>query len=145
MNYSKLIKSKILYILFFVAVIFVSCGKEENDPNNNGSADNRDPIIGNYTCQETASINGTSGFTVKITKSTVNNNQIDMDNFYNLGFGKITVAYVNGTNIDIPNQTIVSFTIQGNGSSAGNNRINLAYSVNDGTSVDTCSAVLIKQ
>ena len=145
MTYARTNKSKFILILFFIAAVFAACGKaDENDPNNTNT-DNRDVLIGNYTCQETASLNGTSGFTVKITKSTTNNNQIDMDNFYNLGFGKLTVANIYGTNVDIPNQTIVSFTIQGNGSAVANNRINLVYSVNDGTSVDSCSAVLIKQ
>ena len=138
-------KTKFVLLLVASATLLIACSKEDSNTSTNNTADTRDALIGNYTCQENSSLNGTSGFTVKVTKSTTNNSQIEMDNFYNLGFGKLTVANLNNTNVDIPNQTIVSFTIQGNGNTAANSRINLNYSVNDGTTVDTCSAILIKQ
>ena len=138
------------FSLFIVGILFIEgCAKDEENSqpgnNTNSTSEPRDAIIGSWVCQENSSLNGTSGFPVKITKNTSVSDGIGLDNFYNIGFGNVTAATTNGSFISIASQTISGYNIQGSGSVTSSTKINISYIVRYNNVSDTCSAVLTKQ
>lgn len=149
-NKLKFLFNRSLLLLAIISMASCQPDKDENPSpgnNNNGgsSGDIRDQMIGDWVCQENSTINGTSGFTVKITKNTNISNGINMDNFYNIGFGNITVSTINGSNISIASQTVSGYVIDGTGFLTAANKMNLNYTVEYGNLNDSCTATLTKQ
>ena len=142
-------KILICFLLISASFFISGCAKDEDNSqpgnNTNSASDPRDAIIGSWVCQEKSSLNGTSGFPVKITKNTSVSDGISLDNFYNIGFGNITAATTNGSFIGISNQAVSGYAIQGTGSVTSSTKININYTVNYNNVVDNCSAVLTKQ
>ena len=134
-----LFKSSIVAIV--VAITLISC--ETGDPV--GPNDNRDNLIGQWFCTETpVSPPGSNvTFNVNITKDVNDTTKIKISNFSSLsGF---TVATVNGNSMSIASQNVDGNTVSGSGSySPGTDKINLSYSVNDGLTNQTYTAVYSK-
>ena len=93
-------------------------------------------------------MSGSTTFDVAIRKNVNDNNQLLIDDFFH--FGNQYFAYVNvsGSALSIPIQSISAHTVQGSGSIQSGTKINLSYTVNDGSggagAIDNCTAVLTK-
>jgi len=77
--------------------------------------------------------------------SAASTTQVLMENFYNVGFSFKAVATVSGSNLSLSSQTYNGSQLQGSGRMNGNNSINMSYTVNDGSAIDTCTSVLTRQ
>jgi len=140
----KMLKSipfkKLILALVPVAFFAVSCQPDEAEP-----TDDRDKFVDVWHCVEQSSQIGQTPYDVHINLSTTSTTQVLMENFYNVGFGFKAVATVSGSNLTLANQTYNASQLQGSGSMNGNNSINMSYTVNDGSSIDTCTATLTRQ
>jgi len=125
---------------FILSVSFYSCAEEEPTP-----TDVRDKFAGSFTCQESSQQNGSSTFTIHVNKSSTVEAEIEIENFYNLGFQNKAIATVNASSFAIGSQLFSGNTINGSGSSTGSTTFNMTYYVNDGSSIDTCTATCTKQ
>jgi hypothetical protein len=123
-----------------VSLFAVSCQPDEAEP-----ADDRDKFVDVWHVVETSSQIGNTNYDVHINLSTTSTSQVLMENFYNVGFSFKAVAGVSGTSLTLANQTYNASQLQGSGSMSGNNTINMSYTVNDGSSIDTCTAVFTRQ
>lgn len=130
-----------LVIAAFSVLAFVSCQPEEEPT----PADARDPFVASWTLNENSSQIGASTYTVHINKSTTNTSQVQIENFYNIGFNFKATADISGTSVTIPQQTYNSNQLHGSGSKTGANTITLTYYMNNGSTVDTCTATLTRQ
>lgn len=123
-----------------VAFFAISCQPDEQEP-----ADDRDKFVDVWHVVEQSSQIGTTNYDVHINLSTTNTSQVLMENFYNVGFSFKAVANVSGSNLTLNSQTYNASQLQGSGSMSGNNTINMSYTVDDGSAVDTCTATLTRQ
>ncbi len=133
------LSNKIL-ALFFVSIFFVSCAKEED---NIPGADDRDVFVGSWVTSETSKQFGSTAFTITISKSTSDNENLIIKNFYNLGSSANTIASVSGGNVTIAQQQVSAQGIKGSGS-LSNGKINWSYTSDDGIQRDTCTAISSK-
>jgi hypothetical protein len=141
-------KKTFQYLIIIASIMCLQADCNTGDPPDN--TDPRDKFVGNWTCNETSSLNkgkGSSSFTVTISLSTTNTSQINLANFYGMGTSKQVYAVVAGDNATIPDQSAGGFpSIKGSGSISSNNtKIDWSYYVNDGADIDTCTAVYNKQ
>lgn len=142
---SYVMKKTIRYLIFLAAFtgFLVSCDPNDNSPDD---TDPRDKFVGNWTCNENSTQNGSSTFTVNISLNSGNSTQIYIANLYALGTSNKVYAVVAGDNATIPQQNIGSYTANGSGSMYSNDtKIDFDYYMNDGADKDTCSAVFTKQ
>ena len=123
-----------------VAFFAISCQPEETGP-----TDDRDKFVDVWQCVEQSSQINQTTYDVHINLSTTNTAQVLLENFYNVGFSFKAVATVSGSNLTLANQTYNGSQLVGNGSMNGNNSINMSYTVNDGSAIDTCTATLTRQ
>lgn len=123
-----------------LAIFISSCADEEPTP-----TDDRDKFVGAFTCQESSSANGSSTFTIHVNKSASVSTEIEIENFYNLGFQNKAIAGVSASSFNIASQLYSGNTINGSGTSTGSTTFNMTYYVNDGSSIDTCTATCTKQ
>jgi len=136
--------SKTAFLFIGISLLLVSCepdnGLDDDDPN--GSS--RDKIINTWNVQENSKLYNNSNYQVNILKRAGNETQVEIENFYQLGFNLKTIATVNGLNIVIPQQTISGQLIQGSGTINFNfSRININFTANDGSGdIDTVSVVM---
>jgi len=132
-------------ILFFAAIfattLFVACAPEEEP----APADNRDLYVAAWTLNETSSQIGPTTYTVHINKVTTNSTQIQIENFYNIGFSFKATVEVVGNAMTIPQQTYNGNQLHGSGTKTGANSISMSYYVNNGSTIDTCTANLSRQ
>lgn len=130
------------YFLALVPVAFfaLGCQPDEQEP-----VDDRDKFVDVWHVVEQSSQIGTTNYDVHINLSTTNTSQVLMENFYNVGFSFKAVANVSGSNLTLNTQTYNASQLQGSGSMSGNNTINMNYTVDDGSAVDTCTATLTRQ
>ncbi|MBL0047572.1 MAG: hypothetical protein IPP32_05670 [Bacteroidetes bacterium] len=131
----------ILLLMLFIA----SC--TTNDSDLPSPTDARDKYIGTWSCAENSSKSGASTFDVVLRKNVNDDNQILIDNFYLLGSTHYAVVTKSGNSLTLSTQSISGNTVQGSGSIAGDTKINLSYSVNDGSgaAADNCTAILTKR
>lgn len=129
-----------LFAVTAVSLFAVACQPDTAEP-----ADDRDKFVDVWHCVEQSSQVGQTNYDVHINLSTTNTSQVLMENFYNVGFAFKAVANISGSNVTLNAQTYNSSQLQGSGSMSGNNTINMSYTVNDGSSIDTCTAVLTRQ
>jgi hypothetical protein len=112
------------------------------------SDDPRDAFVGSWSVEEinTLKVNDPVYYEVSINKSSTDSATVFISNFYEIGANSKVEAIVTGGDIDIPNQTVSSFTIQGSGSIALNDKsITWSYSVDHGNGfIDYCSATFTK-
>jgi hypothetical protein len=140
---------KLLSLSRYAAILMVlaasSCAPEEEDPTPTTN-DDRDRFVNTngWSCQENSSQTGASTFTVHILKSSSSTTQIQIENFYNFGFANKATASASGNSFTIASQQLSGNTIQGSGALQANGTITMNYIVNNGSAIDTCSAVLTK-
>lgn len=127
--------SKLLFLPFAFIIFLASCTDPANDP----GTDDRDALIGNWVTTESSAQFGSSSYTISISKSNSDDNQIIIKNFYNLGSSTNTIASVSGKSISISSQQVSSHTVSGSGSLSGS-KISWSYTTNDGVQADNCTA-----
>jgi hypothetical protein len=128
---------KILCISLITAAGLVRCDIQDIFPQ-----DPTSKISGNWQCNETSEVFGSTNFTVIISRSG-NLQEIEIYNFYNLS-GKHIIASVDGQDILIPEQTVDGNIISGDGTiSKDFGQIDLYYEVDDQSGpIDHVSAIL---
>ena len=139
-------KKSIKYVLgvFTIMSLLTSC--DPNDPNNNPQPidDPRDNYVGSWLCNEHSNLNGNSSFSVTISLNPNNSTQIHLLNFYQLS-GQQVYGVVTSNSVTIPSQQITNFNVKGTGTISNNyTKIDWNYYVNDGSDIDTCTAVFTK-
>ena len=125
----------------FTSSVFVACQPEEEP----APADARDVYVASWTLNENSSEIGATTYTVHINKVTSNTTQVQIENFYNIGFSFKANVNIDGSSMVIPQQTYNGNQLHGSGTKTGANSINMTYYVNNGTTIDTCTAVLSRQ
>ena len=131
---------KLALFMFPLALFPVACQPDEAGP-----TDDRDKFVDVWHCVEQSSQIGQTQYDVHINLSSTSTTQVLMENFYNVGFSFKAVATVSGSNLTLASQTYNGSQLQGSGSMNGNNSINMSYTVNDGSAIDTCTSVLTRQ
>lgn len=139
---------KAIYILFICSTIaFVSCTPDKKDDPlaPSPSVDDRDKFVGSWMCNENSQVSGATSYTISVSKSTSNANEIAINKFYNL----ITQprATVSGNNITIPYQSLASLGFaSGTGTlSSTGTSLSMRYIVKIGSNDnDTCTATCTK-
>lgn len=134
-------KAIIIFSSFFV---LFSCTTEDPLLDN---SDSRDKFAGTWQCKENSRINGTSSFTVIISKDSSNSSQVKIANFYMYGLSEHAIANVSGRNISIPKQTLCNNLIHGDGYiDNSETTINFEYVIDDGSGeIDSCTAIFTKK
>lgn len=136
----KKIASRIA-LLAVITVGFSSCEKDEDDPN----FDFRDEYVGDWNAQFTSDEFGVQTYTVSISKSDSDADQILIANFYNLGTAESVVVNASDNDLLISSQTVKDNTIEGTGLSTANyDQINFTYTAFDGAVTDNVTAVYVK-
>jgi hypothetical protein len=130
-------------IAFFLTVTFISCQKDETPSNNPTGAvtDVRDRYTGTWTASESSQIYGQTNYQVNIKKAPNDNNQVIIENFYNLGFTNAVYGVLsnNNTAIIINQQSVSGHSISGNLTIYATNDIRGTFNANDGSGVDNVS------
>lgn len=121
-----------------VTALFSSCQPDE-------TPDSRDSYVASWAVNESSSQIGTTNYTVHINVVSSNTTQVQIENFYNIGFGFKAIADISGSAITLPQQTYNGNQLHGSGTKTGANTINMTYYVNNGTTIDTCTATLSRQ
>lgn len=134
---------KLSSIFLLLVLSFQACQPDETEEP--APTDERDKFVASWKCTEQSNQTGTNpAFNVHINKSTTNASQIVMENFYGMGFDKKPYAEVSGNSITIPTQIVSGNTIKGSGNLSGTSTINMNYTVNDGSTIDSVKATLTK-
>lgn len=141
MNTSLMKPGKIFFLAaIFATTLFISCVPEEEPL----PADARDVYVASWDLNENSSIVGPSQYVVHINKVTTNTTQIEIENFYNIGFNFKAKVNIDGNSMTIPTQTYNGNTLHGNGVKNSANSISMTYYVNNGSTIDTCTATLAR-
>jgi hypothetical protein len=139
-------KSKVMAVC--IALLFV-VGCASDDDSEVTPIDERDKYIGTWSCAENSSKSGNSTFDVVIRKNSTSTGQFYIDNFYLLGSSHSALVDKSGTSLTIATQSISGNTVQGSGNIISDTKINLTYSINDGSggtaAIDNCTATLSKK
>lgn len=133
--------SKLLFASAFAALAFTACQPEEEPT----PADPRDPFVASWNVNENSSLIGNNPYVVHINKSTSNTSQVLIENLYNIGFSYKATATIDGTSMTIPQQTYNGNQLRGSGSKTGANTISITYYMDNGSTIDTCTATLTRQ
>ena len=138
-----------IHLVISLALVFLLASCSPNDSDTPTPTDGRDKYIGTWSCAETSSQNGASTFDVTLRKNVNDENQILIDNFYLLGTSHSATVNKSGNSLTLSTQSISGNTVQGSGSISSDTKINLTYTVNDGTggsaAIDNCTAILTKR
>lgn len=134
-----------IFLVLCIIISFTAC--EKDDTTTPTSEDPRDIFIAAWSCQEDSQLSGTSVFEVHINKSSINSSQIILENLYNYGFSFAPYAEINstGTGFTIPSQIIQGNSVKGEGTILGTNTINMSYTVDNGSDIDSVTAELTKK
>jgi len=98
--------------------------------------DGPDTLEGTWQCKENSQIYGYQAYDVTISIVKTDSNKIEINNFYNLGYGRKVVGEVDFWDIQIPSQTVEGFSFNGDGVISGNKRkIDWSYTVDDGSGI----------
>lgn len=134
--------------IIYLSILILSIGACTPDENlvDNSPKDDRDPFIASWQCKENSKLNGSTTFTVQISKDETYENIVKIANFYLFGYDDLATANVTGKIIRIPKQTFCNHQIQGEGyiDNSGTT-INWEYTVDDGSAIDSCTAIYIKK
>ena len=133
-NYFPLIT--LIFILFIA-----SCAPEETVT----PADERDNIIGTYSCEETENGTNVTTFDITVRKSTITEDGLVIDNFYNIGNQYSINAIFSNNALAIKQQNVSKFGVVGDGKYNGSNKITFTYNVAVGGNNNNCTAVATKQ
>lgn len=133
----------LLYITLAIGILVApSCATEE-DPA--GPTDERDRLVDGWTCDEVSSQTGQSTFSVVISKSSSSASQVLIQNFYAVGNAYQAKMTVGGNTLTLPQQVYNGNQLSGSGNISGNNSFSLTYYINNGSTIDTCSATFTRQ
>jgi hypothetical protein len=102
-------------------------------------------LVDGWTCSETSTQAGSSTYTILISKSTTNSAEVLLENFYDIGSQYKARVSVSGNTLTIPQQLLNGNQLNGSGSMSGNNAFSLTYYINNGSSIDTCTATCTRQ
>lgn len=133
---------KIFVVMFLV--MLASCKPDENADNAVTSL--RSKIVDYWSVDEQSQIYKSlkSKYSAEIIKHSTDSSKVKIDNFYNLGFGKMVEATVSDNySIFIASQSVDGFLISGSGTiDHGLKKIYFSYIVDDqGGLIDTVTAV----
>lgn len=143
-------KSYLKYTFFIAVIVFYSCAadnEKEDNPTPNGTTqpDFRNVYVGTWVCNEQSTVFGTTTYSVDITKHTTIASRIVASNFYNLGFANSNAQFeISGNSISIFQQTISGYNVVGSGTIANSSTMNLSYATDDGSGIDSVTAVYTK-
>lgn len=127
-----------------ICFLFItSCNPD--DQNDEPNVDDRNKFVGNWTCveQETQLT-----YTVTISKSVTNQNQIFLKNFHHFGDNESATGIVSGYSITLPEQWLCNneWFVKGSALMGSNqNTITFNYIVKGGVINDTIKAIYTKQ
>ncbi len=123
--FRKGIKYLLPGVVAIVFLFFISC--EAFD-------DEADTLEGVWNCTENSSEYGYQAYEVYISYLKSDSSQIGIDNFYNLGNGKVAVVDIDIWDLELSTQTIDGFIITGSGTISGDlKKIDITYQVDDGS------------
>jgi hypothetical protein len=135
----------ILTIAF--SVLFISCEKDTNNTNPTGTVtDVRDRYTGTWTASESSQIYGQTTYQVNIKKAPNDNNQVIIENFYNLGFTNSVYGIMsnNNTAITINQQSVSGQSLSGGLTIYSTNDIRGTFNANDGSGTDNVNVNLTR-
>lgn len=109
--------NNIFRVFFIVGIVTIlhSCADDDNPI---PSADDRDKMVGTWTCKETITGGPVTFFEVNFQIAGVSDT-MSMKNFNNLGNTTTTICIVTGNSITIPFQNVTLVSIQGSGLYSG--------------------------
>lgn len=129
--------------MLIFSVSLISCQKDETPSTNpTGSvSDIRERYTGTWTVSESSQIYGQTTYQVNIKKAPNDNNQVIIENFYNLGFTNAVYAILSNNNnaFTINQQSVSGQTISGSLTIYSTNDIRGTFNANDGSGVDNVS------
>jgi len=136
---------KLNLILIGILFLFVCACQPEDavEP-----ADARDKLIGTYNCEETEAGTLVTTFDIVIRKSTstTNTTEVLIDNFYNLNNQHTVSATIINNTIKIKQQNVNQFSLSGDGTFNGSNKISLSYRVQPPSdTARNCTAIATKR
>jgi len=131
-------------IVVVVAVLMLVPGCEKDDDTINSDI-TRANYIGVWTCQENSTQYGNSVYEVQLVENKSNTNEVFIVNFFNLGNGQSAIATIKGGDLLLPQQSLSTFSIFGDGILIGKKTLDMQYFVNNGTQEDLVSATYSKQ
>jgi hypothetical protein len=116
----------ILMSMFLTAIVFQSCEDDQT-----GTGDPRDAIAKEWTVTEDNST--VQPYNVTISKDATESTKVWFENFHQLGASEKVYGILQGSIIDIPNQTTTGdYTISGEGTIVSSTKITFEYSVAEG-------------
>ncbi len=134
-NYFRLPSIRLIASLLVFSIVFIAC---EDDVVSSG--DLREEYTGQWTCHEQSEQYGESDYFISISKG-VDEDHIDIFNFYNLGETESVSVFIEDNSLIISDQSIKGNEISGSGNSnIGFSNINFSYEVNDGAEIDHVTA-----
>lgn len=129
-------KIKILIFINLISVLLISCEKDPVEQ----VVDVRDKYVGSWSVTDQTL--SKANYISTITKDSQNSAKLWVHNFH--GLLDSAFVFLDGNNIDLPQQMVSDQTTQGNASMQTNQQITWTYWVNDGAQQDTISAVYQK-
>ena len=132
---------KILNLILFAAVLAVSSCTKENttDP----SPDNRTKFIGNWGVQESYQ---KGYYEVTITADPNATDRVLISNFGGVGSGNKATAYLTGSSITLDaNQNVAGWILNGAGTIIGTTTMNWTYTMDNGATTISATAVFTKK
>lgn len=132
----KIFSQTLFFITIATLTVLSSCTKEDETT----TSDDRDSFVGSWVTAESSQQFGNTSFTISISKSATDKENVIIKNFYNLGSSASTIAKVSGSSVTVTSQQVSAQNISGSGSRSGN-KINWTYYTDDGVQKDTCTAV----
>lgn len=133
----------ILLLSLVISLLLVSCQKDETPSTNptGSTTDVRERYTGTWTASESSQIYGQTTYQVNIKKAPNDNNQVIIENFYNLGFTNAVYGIMsnNNTAIQINQQSVSGQAISGNLTIYTTNDIRGTFNANDGSGTDNVS------
>lgn len=138
------VKLLCLWMISITGILYItSCNPD--DPADKPDADEREKFVGTWTCVEQAT---QLTYTVVISKSTTNQNQILLKNFHHFGDNEYATGIVSGFSLTLPDQWLCNneWNVKGTGLMGSNrNSITLNYTVTGGANSETIQAIYTKQ
>jgi hypothetical protein len=134
---------KTIFSAAALSVFMYSCAPDDSSTPASTPTDPKQKFVASWNCAENSKVHGSSSYTLHIVDST--GSYVRIESLYNVGFQYKVEATISSPNITIANQGLASgFTVYGSGTMVNNNTVNMTYYVNDGSTIDTCTAVLTK-
>lgn len=128
---------KKIFLPVVMVTAFIGCAPDDDD-----IAIPANDLTGTWTVSEKSTIFNPSAY--KVTVEEVSSSQLRFINFYQLGTQHSVNVNISGSTLTIPQQSVSGHTIEGSGSIKDENELSLNYTANDGSEVDSVSAVFTR-